>query len=125
MMITVPDHSPAISQIESCLLNTSVYHIISAQCSYFKFSAASGFQMIVQLGSGYKIRKLYVNHTVNCHTSVTIEVEESGLYLVSIIPIIQGTGIINATVEYRETVVVGNTTTTIKFTGTAIIMAMN
>ena len=40
--------------------------------------------------------------TTNCHTQVTVEVEEHGTYLVSVIPLLEETGIIGSNVEYRD-----------------------
>ena len=71
---------------------------------------ATGFQVIALSGL---FGKLYVNKTAttgDCgqHTSsCTIAVEESGLYLVAVIPITEGMGVANSHVEYyREILMV-------------------
>ena len=93
------------SFIEDCHVNTSSHHI-TVECIYHSTSVATGFQMIVQSGILDKAHKVYTNRTVNCHTLATVEVEESGLYLVSILPILKETGITDSSVEYGEMVTV-------------------
>ena len=71
---------------------------------------ATGFQVITQLGVPYKVHRLYVNQTLpDDRTSASVEVEESGEYLVSILPIVQGRGITNSDVEYWERVMINDT----------------
>ena len=53
-----------------------------------------------------RVHKLYVNQTQPGQTSASVEVEESGEYLVSILPIIWEMGIVDSDVEYREIVAV-------------------
>ena len=65
--------------------------------------------MIAQLGVQEKVHKLYVNKTQPGQTSASVIVEESGEYLVSILPIIKGSGITNSSVEYREVVMLEDT----------------
>ena len=50
------------------------------------------------------MHKIYTNTTTNCHTQVTVEVEEHGTYLVSVIPLLEEIGIIGSNVEYRDEV---------------------
>ena len=74
-------------------------------------TTAIGFQVIAQLGVQERVHRLYVNQTLPNHTSACVEVEESGEYLVSILPIINGRGITGSgveLVEYRELVTVAN-----------------
>ena len=61
--------------------------------------------MIVQLGDPDQVHKLYVNQTRDQQSLVSVEVEENGTYLVSIIPVLERTGIIGSVVEYREEIV--------------------
>ena len=61
--------------------------------------------MIVQLGDPDQVHKLYVNQTRDQQSLVSLEVEENGTYLVSIIPVLERTGIIGSDVEYREEIV--------------------
>ena len=61
--------------------------------------------MTVQLGDPDQVHKLYISQTKDRESVVTAEVEENGTYLVSIIPVIERTGIIGSNVEYREEVV--------------------
>ena len=61
--------------------------------------------MIVQLGDPDQVHKLYVNQTRDRQRSVTVEVEENGSYLVSVIPVFERIGIIGSNVEYREEIV--------------------
>ena len=67
---------------------------------------ATGYQVIAYLNTLDQVHKIYTNTTTNCHTQVTVEVEERGLYLVSVLPIIEGRGITGSTVEHSEMVMV-------------------
>ena len=44
----------------------------------------NGFQMIVQSGHSSEVHKLHVNQSMDLQTPVTVEVEESGVYQVTI-----------------------------------------
>ena len=66
---------------------------------------ATGYQVITYLNTLDQVHKIYTSTTTNCHTQVTVEVEERGLYLVSVIPLLEGTGIIGSNVEYRDEIV--------------------
>ena len=61
--------------------------------------------MLVQLGYPDLVHKLYANQTRDQQSLVSVEVEENGTYLVSIIPVLEITGIIGSVVEYREEIV--------------------
>ena len=61
--------------------------------------------MIVQLGDPDQVHKLYTNQTRYQQSFVTVEVDENGTYLVSVIPVLERTGIIGSNVEYREVIV--------------------
>ena len=95
--------------MESCYVNTSLLRI-SAECTYLTSSIATGFHIIVWSSNVSRIHKLYVNQTQPGQTSASVEVEGSGEYLVSVLPIIGETGIADSDVEYREmvSVVAGN-----------------
>lgn len=79
---------------------------------------ASGFLVIVQLGVLDQVGKLYINQTSDYQTSASVEVEEQGVYLVSVIPAVDGSGIIGSGVGYREIVMVMDTPTLPDTTGT-------
>ena len=89
---------PTSTNQESCHINTIQHNIISVECP----QATTSFQVIVQLGEG----KLYVNRTQPGQTSTSVEVEESGEFLVSVIPIIEGRGITSSSEAYRSVVIV-------------------
>ena len=72
----------------------------------------TGFQLIVQLAILNQAHKLYVNQTTTGYASTSVKVEESGVYIVSIIPIMEETGIINSDVEHKELILVDSVTTT-------------
>ena len=55
---------------------------------------ATGFQMIAQLDSSKEVHKLHINQSMDLQTPVTVEVEESGVYQVTIFAIREGTGIV-------------------------------
>ena len=99
------DFLPEFSHLESCHVNTSLLHI-SAECTYTEGSMATGIDMIIWSSNVSRVHKLYVNQTLPGQTSASVEVEESGEYLVSILPIIGETGIADSHVEYREIVAV-------------------
>ena len=104
LLLKGSDFLPKFFHLESCHINTSLLHI-SAECTYPMDSIATGFYIIITWSSNVsRIHKLYVNQTLPGQTSASVEVEESGGYLVSILPIIGETGIIDSDVEYRKTV---------------------
>ena len=61
--------------------------------------------MTVQLGDPDQVQKLYINQTRDQQSSASVEVEENGTYLVSVIPVLERTGIIGSNVEHREEIV--------------------
>ena len=66
---------------------------------------ATGFYVIIMWSSNVnKVHKLYVNQTQPGKTSASVEVKESGEYLVSILPIIGETGIVGSHVEYKKAI---------------------
>ena len=73
---------------------------------------ATGYQVIAYFNTLDQVHKIYTNTTTNCHTQVTVEVEERGLYLVSVLPIIEGRGITGSSVEHSELVMVDGMVTT-------------
>ena len=95
---------PILHHLENCSINISTF-TVSTECSYPRNSLASGFLMLVQLGDPDQVHKLYVNQTRDRQRSVTVEVEENGTYLVSVIPVFERIGIIGSNVEYREEIV--------------------
>ena len=66
----------------------------------------TGFQVIAQPADFSRLGKLYANYTAEGQTSVVVEVEQNGEFLVSVIPVLGETGIVNSSVEYSEVVVV-------------------
>ena len=90
--------------IASCHINSSLLHI-TVDCTYTTTTKATGYQVIAYLNTLDQVHKIYTNTTTNCHTQVTVEVEESGLYLVSVIPLLEETGIIGSNLEYRDEIV--------------------
>lgn len=75
---------------------------------------ATGFQVVVQSHDLDLAHELYIGQTSELEWSnpVTVEVKMSGLYQISVIPILQGTGIADSNVEYREIVALNNMSTT-------------
>ena len=78
------------------------------KCAYPGDTGATvtGFQVIAQPANFGKIEKIYTNHTLDGQTSVIVKVEQNGEFLVSVIPVLGETGIVNSSVEYSEVVVV-------------------
>ena len=89
--------------IKDCTV-TLTGDVISATCSYSSDSAATGFQMIVQM-KNTKADILLINQTTKYFSTgpVTVQVEdENGTYHVSILPLLREKGIVNATVAYTQ-----------------------
>ena len=99
---------PILVHLRKCSIDTLPL-LIRAKCAYHEDSGAmvTGFQVIAhptyidQLAIG----KLYANHTMEFQTSAIVEVEQNGVFLVSVIPVLGETGIVNSSVEYSEVVV--------------------
>ena len=86
--------------IKDCAV-TLTGDVISATCSYSSDSAATGFQMVVQM-KNTKADVLLINQTMK-YFPVTVQVEdENGTYYVSIFPLLGEKGIVNATVAYTQ-----------------------
>ena len=97
-----PTFQPSVMDIESCAVST-VFSIITVECTYSSNSLATGFQVIAQqISNSSQVHKLYVEQTT--HTTATVEVEETGVYQVSIFPLREGTGILDSNVEYTQQV---------------------
>ena len=64
---------------------------------------ATGFQMIAQLNSSSEVRKLHISQSMDLQTPVTVEVEESGVYQVTIFVIRKETGIVGSYMAYNVT----------------------
>ena len=97
------------SDMEGCQITTSLYRI-TVECTSPVDSQAVGFQVIAQSGVQERVHRLYINQTLPGQTSASVEVEESGEYLVSILPLVEGRGITDSSVEYREIVTIEPTT---------------
>ena len=73
--------------------------LILAECSPINSALVTGFQMIAQLSDSSEVHKLHVNQSMDLQTPVTIEVEEDGMYQVTIFAIREGTGIVSLDVQ--------------------------
>ena len=76
--------------------------VIRAECTY-PTSSIIGFQMTAHTSNLSLAQKLYVNQSMKPQTIATVEVEEveqTGVYLVSIMPIMEGIGIPTVGAEY-------------------------
>ena len=82
-----------------CSISTSSC-AISADCTFPSDVMATGFQMIAQSSNSSEVHKLHTNQSMNLQTPVTVAVEESGVYLVAIFAIREGTGIVGSYVGY-------------------------
>ena len=91
--------------LENCQISI-LSSLIVADCTYSVDTRAIGFQVIAQLGVQERVHRLYASQTLPDHTSASVEVEERGEYLVSILPIIEQRGITGSCVEYTELVTV-------------------
>ena len=61
---------------------------------------------------------LYANLSSDGHSSASVEVMDTGMYQVSVLPIVEGVGITESVVEHREIVMVFESPTTMLYTGT-------
>ena len=98
---------PTLIHLSNCSIDT-LPQFIRAKCVYPGDSDAmvTGFQVIAQPTDYDRLGKLYASHTLECQTSAIVEVEQNGEFLVSVIPVLRETGIVNSSVEYSEVVVV-------------------
>ena len=85
--------------LESCTLDSSS-GLVMAECDYDDAAFIDGYLVLAQNNDMSKVRKLYINQTTNVSSPVTILVEESGEYKVSVFPIMEETGILFSSVEY-------------------------
>ena len=107
-----PDPGQNLLHLRNCSIETLTL-LIRAKCAY-SGAMVTGFQVIAQPANFYRSRpgKLYASHTMQCQTSAIVEVEQNGEFLVSVIPVLGETGIVNSSVEYSEVVVVEDLLTT-------------
>ena len=80
--------------------------LILAECSPINSALVIGFQMIAQLSGSSKVHKLHINQSMDLQTPVTVEVEESGTYQVTIFVMRERTGIVGSFVGYTTHVLV-------------------
>ena len=86
--------------------------LISAECTFSNDTMATGFQMIAQSSNSSEVHKLHTNQSIDFQTPVTVEVEESGTYQVTIFATREEMGIVGSYVGYtgQVQVVVGDVT---------------
>ena len=97
------DVLPGPVHLRNCSVETFPL-IIRAKCAYA--GESDGFQVVVQPATFDQLGKLYAMQASEGQTSVTVELEQNGVFLVSVIPVLGKTGIVNSSVEYTEVVVV-------------------
>ena len=90
-----------VSEIEDCDV-TSDEQVVCVQCSFPPNSTSLGFLVVVQRDSISKARTLLVNSTQPGQAlgPVTVEVEEGGVYQVTVFAIRGELGIVGSAVEY-------------------------
>ena len=103
-----PSFEPEIAR---CQIITSP-GLISAECTFPNDTMATGFQMIAQSSNSSEVHKLHTNQSIDFQTPVTVEVEESGTYQVTIFATREEMGIVGSYVGYtgQVQVVVGDVT---------------
>ena len=89
----------------------------------FSDSRVLGFQMIAQLSNFSEVQRLYVNKTTDRQTPVSVLVEESGLYQVTVFAIRGRRGIVGSNVEFTAELAVSNVPT--ETTHTDIVIGMS
>ena len=104
-----PGFGQILLHLRNCSIETFPF-LIRVKCAYPGDSGpiVTGFQVIAQPADFNRSRpgKLYASHTMQCQTSAIVEVEQNGEFLVSVIPVLGETGVVNSSVEYSEVVVV-------------------
>ena len=85
--------------------------MILAECTPTTSALVTGFQMVAQLTSSHEVHKLHVNQSMDLQTPVTVEVEESGVYQVTIFAIREEAGIVGSRSYVAVQVVAGDATT--------------
>ena len=109
MHIYVNTDSPTLSKFNSsCQISPLSHGVISAECTFPSDTMATGFQMIAQQGNSSEV--VHSNQSMDLQTPVTVEVEESGVYQVTIFAIREGTGIVGSR-YYADVLVTGVATT--------------
>ena len=94
--------------IKYCQITTNLT-VITAECTFPSdvMPMVTGFQMIAQSSNSSEVHKLHVSQSMDLQTPVTVEVEESGVYQVAVIPV---TGTIGSDVVCIEEVMVNTNT---------------
>ena len=99
------------SGIENCSVTASG-SVITVQCTFHDISDVLGFQITAQLSAVDKVDVLHVSTSMDPRTPATVEVEDNGLYQVTVLPNRARMGILDTEVEFSKRVMVN-------FAGTA------
>lgn len=75
-----------------------------ANCN-FTPTITIGFQMIVQPVNSTNVHKLYTDRGIGNRSTAIVDVENSGTYRVSILPITSDSGILDSIVEFSEYII--------------------
>ena len=113
---------PSFSLLQDCR-SVIVSPNIIVECGY-SGSIASGFQVIAQLSNSSETGKIFASHSTNRQTMASIQVEEIGVYFVTVFAI-GDTGIVDSEVEYRAEVKVDDiaaTTSAATAAGTTVAL---
>ena len=99
--MSIDSTSHLSSEIEDCDI-ISDEQVVCVQCSFPPNSTSLGFLVVVQRDSISKARTLLVNSTQPGQAlgPVTVEVEEGGVYQVTVFAIRGEMGIVGSAVEY-------------------------
>ena len=101
-MYIVLSIQPKFTYLQNCIVN-GLHNNITIECVYNN-SLATGFQVVVYLASNFS-QKLYVMEATNT-TTVTVVVEETGEYWITVLPLRDEMGILYSNVEYAAGVIV-------------------
>ena len=101
LLILIHSGPSTSSEIEDCDV-ISDEQVVCVQCSFPQNSTSLGFLVVVQRDSISKARTLLVNSTQPGQAlgPVTVEVEEGGVYQVTVFAIRGEMGIVGSAVEY-------------------------
>jgi hypothetical protein len=80
-------------------------NLIRVECTDIESLLTTGFQVIAQLSDPGEVHKLYINESMDLLSTVTVNVERTGEYQVSIFSIEGERGILDSVVAYYRTVV--------------------
>ena len=90
---------------------TSVNNLLNAECELHN-DMVINYQVTARLAEASEVQKLHSNQSMDLHTPVTLQVERDGLYQVTILAIVENSGLLDSTVVYSQRVMVDSMSST-------------